>query len=175
MDTNEFTTGGNSGPAKRRPVRLSPIGQQRQKKKLPPFGKALDERQRYLNRPDLFGVICIGANCWQRVKEWQGAPNDCLPMVLPDPHPELYIWPVNLCIVTIEVAEGPSAELIERLAAILFEAGAAAVIATAAEGKPRVEDALPMIFAINRDLAPIESTPIQVSPAHSTGTPHEQP
>jgi len=96
-------------------------------RRLPPFGKVLAERQRYLNLP-LFAVITTGAGCWDRAREWQSAPNDCPAMVLPGPGPESYVWPVQHAIVTIEVGEGPSNELVLRLARCLFKDGARGVI-----------------------------------------------
>jgi len=99
----------------------------------PPYGKALADRLQYLNLP-LFVVVCVGADCWERAREWQSAPNDTLVFVLDDPHPEQFTWPVRCCIVTVEVGHGPSADLIERLAARLFDSGAAGVVATTPEG-----------------------------------------
>lgn len=103
------------------------------KRKLPPYGKALADRQRYLNLP-LFVVITVGADCWDRARQWQSAPNDTPALVLDDPHPERYVWPVRRCIVTVEAGHGPSADLIERLAACVFDSGAAGVVATTPEG-----------------------------------------
>jgi len=104
------------------------------RRKLPPHGKQLAERQKYLNIPDAFAIVTVGADCWERAKQWKGSPNDTPPMVLADPHPEAYIWPVNHCIVVVEVGEGPSAELIERLVHCLFQAGASGVVATTPDG-----------------------------------------
>lgn len=95
-----------------------------QHKKLPPFGKALADRQQFKNLPFL-AAVCVGADAWANAKHWNGLPNDCTAMVLPhDMPPASVTWPVSRCICLIEWNTGPSSSLIIELVRCLLIAGA---------------------------------------------------
>lgn len=88
------------------------------KSKLPPYGAALAERQKWRNFPFLV-IVCSGVNAWQRAKEWQHSQSSHA-LVLPDStRPAFFKWPVQDCLCIVEWDTGPSnriiIELVERL------------------------------------------------------------
>lgn len=95
--------------------------------KLPPFGVALAERQRFNNLPFL-AVVCVGLDAWESAKQWN-ANADHAAMVLPaGEKPSIYTWLVMGCRVIIEWNTGPNETQIIELVACLFRAGAECVI-----------------------------------------------
>lgn len=97
------------------------------KRKLPPYGAILAERQKYQNLPFL-AVICVGRDAWNSAKTWN-ARGENVAMVLPaDLKPELCIWPVSNCQCVIEWNAGPDSSLIVDLARCLLSARAAVVV-----------------------------------------------
>lgn len=97
-----------------------------QNRKPPPFGKALFHRQRFGNPPFLVAV-CAGVGAFERAKDWNTRNNDCVGLVLPDAEPQRYIWPVSGSLCLIEWDQGPTDDLIGRLALCLHRAGALSV------------------------------------------------
>lgn len=95
-------------------------------KKLPPYGAALVDRQKWRNLPFLV-LVCVGANAWQRAKKWQNsAANQAL--VLPDGlQPNSFKWPVCGCLCVIEWDTGPSSQIIMELIELLLRSGARSV------------------------------------------------
>ncbi len=95
--------------------------------KLPPYGKTLAERLKYMNLP-LFIPVCTGMNSWDRAKQWNAGPSDTPAIWLPPNKPASdYKWPVAHCHVIIDWDTGPSAEQVLELVRELLLASAALV------------------------------------------------
>lgn len=96
-------------------------------KKLPPYGSALAERQKFLNLPFL-AVVCVGQDAWNSAKQWNAKGDNCA-MVLPaEITPYRCIWPVARCTCVIDWNTGPNSALIVNLVRCLLLAGADAVV-----------------------------------------------
>ncbi len=92
-------------------------------RRLPPYAKAMAERQRFKNLP-LHAVVCIGLDAWKRAKAWNDSPADAVAMVQPpDTAPAAYCWPVENLLCVIEADTGPTEEQIGDLALALLQAG----------------------------------------------------
>lgn len=95
-------------------------------RRAPPFGKALFLRQWFANPPFLVAV-CVGEGAFERAERWNVRANDGVGLVLPDAEPQRYIWPVAGSLCLIEWDQGPTDDLIGRLALCLHRAGALSV------------------------------------------------
>lgn len=96
-------------------------------KKLPPFGKALADRQRFNNPPWLV-VVCVGAGCWESAKA-RNQRGDSVALVLPaGKNPGALVWPVAGCLVVIEWRQPAPEQTIIELVRALLTAGAESVV-----------------------------------------------
>ncbi|WAR44714.1 hypothetical protein [Methylomonas rapida] len=96
------------------------------KKKLPPFGKLLADRQRFKNPPWLV-VVCVGGDAWNSAKA-RNQRGDSVALVLP-PDADLVAlsWPVKDCMVVIEWTQPAPEQMVVELAKALLKAGAESV------------------------------------------------
>lgn len=96
------------------------------KSKLPPYGAALAERQKWRSLPFLV-VVCVGMNAWQRAKKWQNSKTSQA-LVLPKGlRATSFKWPVSGCLCVIEWDIGPSNRIIIELVERLLMQGAKSV------------------------------------------------
>lgn len=96
------------------------------KQKFPPFGKELDSRIRYNNRPFLV-IICVGSNAWNSAKKWKKNPDIEAMVLTPDDSPERLKWPVHDCLCIVEWNTGPAVKIIVRLVQCLLAENALSV------------------------------------------------
>lgn len=94
--------------------------------KLPPYGKELQTRQQFNNRPFLV-IVCVGADSWQSAKKWNQRSDICAMVLPPEQPPNDYQWSVNDCLCIVEWNTGPSEQLIICLVRSLLSAGALSV------------------------------------------------
>ncbi len=94
--------------------------------KLPPFGKALLDRQRFNNLPFLV-AICVGGDAWGQAKQWNQRGANVGLVLPPDISPSSLTWPVKGCLCVIEWGIGPASSLIVELVKCLLIAGAESV------------------------------------------------
>lgn len=97
------------------------------KRKLPPYGAILAERQKFLNLPFLT-VICVGQDAWNSAKRWNARGENCGIVLPSDIKPQACTWPVARCNCVIEWNSGPDSNLIVDLARCLLLAGAELVV-----------------------------------------------
>lgn len=93
---------------------------------MPPFARALFQRQQFNNPPFLIGIH-MGQNAFDRAKEWNSRVEDCAGLVLLDDRPGNYLWPVRGSICLIEWHQGPALTTVAELAHCLARAGALSV------------------------------------------------
>ena len=93
--------------------------EQRKRKKLPPYGKSLAERQKFQNLP-LFTVVCIGMDAWPRAKKWKNSPEDVEVMVIDGESPERFYWPVANYRCVVEWHTGPTEQIVIKLPNVFF-------------------------------------------------------
>lgn len=97
------------------------------RRKYPPYAKALLERQRLKTLPWLV-VVCVGSDAWNRAKHWNSLPNDCPALVmLPDTRPASLQWPVKGSLVLIDWQQPASEQMIVELVKALLIAGAESI------------------------------------------------
>lgn len=96
------------------------------KSKLPAYGKALADRQRWGNPPYLVAV-CIGGDNWNRAKEWQKRPDVSALVLTPEQNPSALRWPVNNTYCLIEWGGDAPEKLVVELIKCLIKAGALSV------------------------------------------------
>ncbi|MEI8572219.1 hypothetical protein J0667_09705 [Methylomonas sp. WH-1] len=99
----------------------------KRKRKLPPYGTILAERQKFLNLPFL-AVVCMGQDAWNSAKRWNARGENCAMVLPPDINPEQVIWPVNGCSCVIEWSSGPDSKRVVALARCLLTAEAELVV-----------------------------------------------
>jgi len=88
-------------------------------RKLPPFGKAQIERQKFGNNPDELFVF-LGRDSWDEAKRLQQR-TDIGAIVLPSgADPGGFIWPVSNCICIVSWNTGPREDLVIELAKALL-------------------------------------------------------
>ena len=97
------------------------------KRRLPAFGAALAERQKFLNIP-LFSVICAGQGAWDRAKKWNASPSDACAVVWDGSPPSAVSWPVAECVCIVDWDTGPNAAQVVDLTSELLRSGAASVV-----------------------------------------------
>ncbi|WP_020484538.1 hypothetical protein [Methylomonas sp. MK1] len=94
--------------------------------KIPPFGKALLDRQRF-NNPPFLVAVCVGGDAWNHAKQWNRRGVNVGLVLPPDTSPKSLNWPVKGCLCVIEWGTGPAVPLIVELAKCLLMAGAESV------------------------------------------------
>jgi hypothetical protein len=94
--------------------------------KLPAYGKALADRQRFNNLPFLV-VICVGGNVWQSAKAWNQQPDVSVLVLTPEQNPSALQWPVKGCLCIIEWGGSAADALIVGLVKCLIKSGALSV------------------------------------------------
>ena len=101
-------------------------------RRLPPHGKALQERQRFRNIPYIV-FIPIGMDCWLRAKKWALCKHFHSLVYPGDKPPSAYQWTVAGGQCVIEVDEGPTDAQVSELARTLLKSGAVSVTELFAE------------------------------------------
>lgn len=97
-----------------------------QRSKLPPFGKALADRLRLRNSPQV-AVVCVGGDAWSAAKRWNMMTNS-MALVLPaDIEPGALQWPVAGCVCLVEWQQPAPDKLIIELVRMLLGSGAESV------------------------------------------------
>lgn len=94
--------------------------------KIPPFGKALLDRQRF-NNPPFLVAVCVGGDAWNLAKRWNQRGVNVGLVLPPDVSPKSLTWPVKRCLCVIEWSIGPAVPLIVELVKCLLIAGAESV------------------------------------------------
>ena len=92
----------------------------------PFFGKALADRQRFNNKPEVV-IICVSGDEIRRANNWNKHPNFHALLMKYDQWPQDLQWPVSGCVCLIEWDIGPTTEFIIQIVKCLISAGALSV------------------------------------------------
>ena len=97
------------------------------RKRLPPYGRRLEERLRRGDPPFLVVVTCA-EGCWEQAQVWAASPNDNVGLPYPgDYPPQWYEWPVKDCLCIVSHGRGQDDQVINDLTTELLKAGALSV------------------------------------------------
>ena len=100
---------------------------ERQRKRLPPFGRDLSEALLRGQKPRNDVRIYLGHGAWDQAR-YANDQSLWVALALPDDQPpEAFRWPVSGCSVLVVPLANIDGDIIQRLALVLLEAGATAV------------------------------------------------